>query len=81
MEQIFLKYYHLNVSYSDPQLLDIFMLKEQLKHWHTALDSLNRLKWPSVIKALVKKVYVNPFYVRQVSSQLDLIKQGVKSGL
>ena len=57
------------------------MLKEQLKHWHTALDSLDRLQWPSIIKDLVKKIYVNPFYVRQVSSQLDLIKQGINSGL
>ena len=81
MEHIFLKSYHSNASFSNPQLLDIFMLKEQLKHWHTALDSLDRLQWPSIIKDLVKKIYVNPFYVRQVSSQLDLIKQGINSGL
>ena len=80
-EQSFVSAYQLNTSYSDPQLLNLFLLKEQLKHWYIALDSLQRLPWPSIIKSIIKFFYVDLFYVRQVSVQLDVIKKGVKDGL
>ena len=54
-----------------PQLLSLFLLKEQLKHWHTALDSLRRLTWSPVLKRLVAGIYVNPFYTRQIAAQFQ----------
>ena len=74
-EAAFLGAYYSNNPPPCPQLLNLFLLKEQLKHWHTALDSLQRLPWPSVLKRLVAGIYVNPFYTRQVTAQFQsLIK-------
>lgn len=68
-EVVFLEAYYSNSQAASSQLLSLFLLKEQLKHWHTALDSLQRLPWPPVVERLVAKIYVNPFYERQVASQ------------
>jgi len=51
-------------------LLNIFLVKEILKHWHTALDSLSYLSWSPRIKNIVQKIYVNPFYEKQLKKQL-----------
>ncbi len=80
-EQAFLDSFLSNGGYFDPQILNLFLLKEQLKHWDTALESLAYLPWPSIVKFLVERIYVNPFYSHQVSLQLDLIKKGIQHGL
>ncbi|MBF0395185.1 MAG: hypothetical protein HQK78_00260 [Desulfobacterales bacterium] len=72
-EASFLKAYYSYDQPPCPQLLNLFFLKEQLKHWHTALDSLQRGNWPPVLKRLVAWIYVNRFYTRQVRAQLQLI--------
>lgn len=72
-EAAFLDAYYANSRPACPQLLNLFMLKEQLKHWHTALDSLQYRFWPPMIKRLAAGIYVNPFYTSQVARQLELI--------
>ena len=74
-ETAFLDAYYSNSQPACPGLLNFFLLKEQLKHWHTALDSLQRRPWPSLLKYIVAKVYVNPFYTRQITAQFKLIKK------
>lgn len=66
----------LGAYYADNQppsgtLLSLFLLKEQLKHWHTALDSLRLLHWPTSLKRLALCTYVNPFYIRQIATTLN----------
>lgn len=70
-EASFLDAYYASAPSPCPQLLDLFLLKEQLKHWHTALDSLRRLPWSPAIKGLVARIYVNPFYTRQVAAKFQ----------
>ena len=72
-EAAFLGSYYSHSQPSCPQLIDFFLLKEQLKHWYTALDSLQRRPWPSPLKRIVAMVYVNPFYTRQIMAQFKLI--------
>lgn len=72
-EAALLRAYYSNSQPASPQLLSLFLLKEQLKHWHTALDSLQRLPWPPLLKRLVAWIYVNPFYTRQVAAQFQTL--------
>lgn len=72
-EAAFLESYYSNSQPPRPQLLSLFLLKEQLKHWHTALDSLDRRAWPGGVKRLAAAIYVNPFYTRQVAAQFRSI--------
>lgn len=74
-EKAFLKSYYSVAQASSSLLLDLYILKEQLKHWHTALDSLCKKNWSYGIKRLITRIYVNPFYERQISSQLKLISE------
>lgn len=53
------------------KLLGLFLLKEQFKHWHTAIDSLNLLRWPTSLKRLALCTYVNPFYIRQIATTFN----------
>jgi hypothetical protein len=73
-ETAFLESYYSHSQPACPQLLNFFLLKEQLKHWHTAYDSVQRRPWPSLLKRIVVKTYVNPFYRRQITAQLKLIR-------
>ncbi len=57
------------------QLFCIFLVKEQLKHWHTALESLSRLQWSATVKKCVARIYVNPFYNRQLATSLKRISK------
>ena len=75
VELAFLNGYFEEGEESSPELLSIYILKEQLKHWHIALDSLNRLNWYDKVKYWVAKIYVNPFYTKQISDQLQIIME------
>lgn len=66
-ERAFLESYYSAAGASSPRLLDLFLVKEQLKHWHTALDSLDRRPWPNAVQRHVARLYVNPFYSRQLA--------------
>ncbi|HAM35963.1 MAG TPA: hypothetical protein DEB40_10905 [Elusimicrobia bacterium] len=72
-ESAFLKAYYANSSPPNPRMLDLFLLKELLKHWQTALVSLQRLNWSAARKRLAAWIYVHPFYTRQIAAQLEVI--------
>jgi len=68
-EKAFLRAYY--GADETPLLLCLYFIKEQLKHWHTALDSLRRLPWPGLVKTWVAHVYVDPLYSRQLALELE----------
>lgn len=74
-EGAFLRAYCSSGKGLEPKILAVFLLKEQLKHWHTALCSVEKRSWPDLLKRVVVSIYVNPFYSRQVAKQVILIKE------
>lgn len=68
-EKAFLRAYYAGDDV--PPLLRFYLIKEQLKHWHTAVDSLRRLPWPGLVKKWVAYAYVNPFYSRLLVTELE----------
>jgi hypothetical protein len=51
--------------------LGILIVKELFKHWRMAHVSLEKRRWPRFYKVLLKKVYVDPFFKKQVSIALS----------
>ncbi len=72
-EDAFLDAYYLNSKPPSPKLLSFFIIKEQLKHWHTAIDSLRLLTWITPLKRLVEAIYINPFYTRQLAMEMKKV--------
>jgi len=72
-ELSFLEAYNATTRLSSSRLLDIYILKEQLKHWHTAMQSLEKVNWAPVVQRIVERIYVRPFYEAQVASQLSVL--------
>lgn len=72
-ENAFLRAYYANSSPGSSQLLGFYFIKEQLKHWHTAIDSLQKLSWPRPLKRVAVSSYVNPFYRRQMMGELKKV--------
>lgn len=72
-ENAFLNNYYQNNSAPSGKLLNLFFVKEQLKHWHTALESLEMRWYPVLVKRLLAGIYVNPYYIRQLTAELDKI--------
>lgn len=72
-EEAFLDAYYSNSTPPSPKLLSLFLIKEQLKHWHTALNSLQMLQWPLALKRIISSIYVNPFYERQLTKELKKV--------
>jgi aminoglycoside phosphotransferase (APT) family kinase protein len=54
----------------DPRIHRLYLVKEILKHWHTALDVLSRKALGAAASALVRAVYINRFYTRQLDAEL-----------
>jgi hypothetical protein len=65
-ETAFLRSYYREAGSFSPELLAAQLLKEQLKHWVTALDSLRRRGWPTGLVRLAVALYVTPFYSSQI---------------
>ena len=76
-EAAFLNEYYSVCSPASKNLLGLYLIKEQLKHWHTALDSLAKLSWHTKIKEWVARIYVNPFYERLLTLELKNLRQAV----
>lgn len=72
-EEALLDAYYSNSTPPSQKLLSFFLIKEQLKHWHTALDSLQMLQWPVPLKRIISATYVNPFYKRQLTKELKKV--------
>lgn len=72
-EKAFLKIYYSNTAPGDSRLLSLYLIKEQLKHWHTAIDSLYLLPWSITMKRLVAAIYINPYYTRQLAAEVKKV--------
>ena len=74
-ENAFYKAYYETTNQSPSVLQQFYLIKEQLKHWHTAVISLKLLKIPNILKWAVEKTFINPYYVSQIKIELNKIKE------
>ena len=72
-EEQFLQAYYSNSAPPSPKLLSIYLIKEQLKHWHTATESLRLRRWAKPLKGLIQSTYINPYYSRQLAVELKTL--------
>lgn len=77
-EEAFLNGYYSNTKRSHKGIFHLYLLKEQLKHWMTAIKSLEQRPWPACIKKMVNWIYVKPFYSKQIAAQYALLKTTLK---
>ncbi len=68
-EESFVKAYYGDNEKPD-KVLCLLTIKELLKHWRMAYTVLGIKQWPSLIKGLLKKTYIDPFYRRQINVEL-----------
>lgn len=52
------------------RVLRVYLVKELLKHWHTAHASLATKAWPAPVKRIVRSGYIDAFYERQLADEL-----------
>jgi hypothetical protein len=69
IEETFLRAYW-DGAPGPPAALHAYLLKETLKHWHTALESAARRGWTPAKSALIRRVYIDPFYRAAARSAL-----------
>jgi hypothetical protein len=55
----------------EPHALRLMLIKELLKHWATAHESLRLKGWGRARTQLVASVYIDPFYQRQLLREMD----------
>ena len=51
-------------------MLALFLLKELLKTWRMAYCALDGKGWPAPVKRLVRAVYIDRFFNRQLKREL-----------
>ena len=56
-----------------PKLLSVLIIKELFKHWRMAYVAVTNKRWPSYIKSMATRWYVDPFYKSQISIQLSTL--------
>jgi hypothetical protein len=74
---------HPNVSYEESfvqgyyreqkksaNVLSILIIKELIKHWYLAHIALQLKGWPTPLKHFLKRTYIDPFYRKQISSEV-----------
>ena len=69
-EAAFFESYYANSIPASSPLLSYFLVKEQIKHWDTAIKSLEMRPWPAIFKQLLAATYVNPYYNRALANEL-----------
>lgn len=69
-ERAFLDGYAAGGAVRDPRIYRVYLVKEMLKHWHTALDVLARKGLGPTAAAAVRHAYINRFYIRQLGTEL-----------
>jgi len=74
---VFLAAYDREVRRSSA-LLVVLLVKEMLKHWATAHDSLDLKSWPRPVKRAVAATYIDPFYKRQLSRESANALRGLR---
>ena len=53
-----------------PELLRVYLVKEILKHWHTALEVLRLRNQGALASRVTRALYINRFYARQLAREL-----------
>jgi hypothetical protein len=61
------------LSLREKKLLNIFLLKEYIKHWDQAYNNIDLKFWPKLIKKFLKKYYVDNFFIERVHSIISKI--------
>ena len=56
------------LSLGETKLLDIFLLKEYIKHWDQAYNNVDLKYWPKLLKNFLKKYYIDNFFLERVDS-------------
>jgi len=72
-ENTFLDEYYGSMRASN-KTLELFIMKEILKHWVMAHKSLQKRNWNTFVKLLLKKVYIDRFYYRLVAQEISRLK-------
>lgn len=57
------------------KLLAILIIKELFKHWFMAYEALELKKWPGVMKYMVRKIHIDQFYKRQLTSEIARLER------
>ena len=70
-EARFLASYYANSAPASKGMLEFYLVKEVLKHWHTAHASLGLKTWRPLVKRAVGAAYIDRFYERQLSAALE----------
>lgn len=74
-ETAFLNAYYANVPFTSGKVLNVYILKEQLKHWHNIIGYVQRCSWPKALKKLAVQIYVNPFFCRCLKVELERLRE------
>jgi len=68
-EQSFLSGYGKDPGGSE-EILRLYIVKELFKHWKMAQSALEMRRWPRVVRYLLGRFYIDPFYRRQIQAEL-----------
>jgi len=74
-EKSFAEGYYNNNEKSEATLLKLFLIKELFKHWHMAHTALHLKSWPFILKRFLKYAYIDPFYKKQIGSELSNLRK------
>jgi len=69
-EESFIKSYYGHNNKRLKRVLGLLIIKELLKHWRMAHIALGLKQWPLLIKKILKKTYIDPFYKWQITNEL-----------
>ena len=50
----------------EKELLNIFLIKEYLKHWYQAYQNIDLKKWPNFFKNFNRKYYIDRFFFTRI---------------
>ena len=68
-EETFIQAYYGSNKPPD-KILCLLIIKELFKHWRMAYTVLKLKQWPTLIKEVLKKTYIDPFYKLQINAEL-----------
>lgn len=75
-EKRFLDGYYGDEIPHQSRLLGLLIIKELLKHWYLANVALDLKTWPGLIKMILRKTYIDPFYKEQLRREVEGLGAG-----
>ena len=61
------------ISPESLQLYDLYLLKELFKQWVAAYVTIDRKTWPTSVKKMLARTYVDQFYRRELRAELSRV--------